>query len=330
MKGLNGQVNTSIGTNNKYQAGINLNYRTEKVNYYVNYNFQYRELWQVGETERFDLTGNTSPVLNQDFNTLNYFTGQNLRIGMDIDLSEKQILSVFASGDYRPGGRNRDYNNSFQRLNGGLDSGSTRNLLEEELRRNFEVGTAYSYELDKKGHRFDFLGTFSIDDVDRTEFFEEQFFTGENVVNNELYQVFARPRFTRQAILQADYQKPTSETGRIDVGAKSTLRRFERIQTLDEASTASDPLIRNTLVTGDFDFVEDVHAGYITYRDEWGGLKYQIGLRGEYSLTESYQPAIDCTHVNNYFDFFPSIYFDYSLGKERSLVLNYIRRLSRA
>lgn len=330
MKGLNGQVNSSVGTNHKYQAGFNLNYRTEKINYFANYSYQYRLTWGLGETDRENLNLNTSRFFLQDIHTTNYRQNHNIRLGMDYEINERSLLGVFANSALRPEARDRQYLSSFRNINLLNDSSLTRDLREDELGRNYEGGISYSYKQDKK-QSFDFLVSYSLDVVDRTETFDQRFFNADNtsIPENNMFQIFDRDRQNTQGIIQLDYERNVNSDSRWDVGFKATLRDFIRPQELREARSPELPLVTNDLVTDSFFFRENVYAAYGNFRTKLGKLKIQGGLRGEYTQTRSFQPKIDSNFVNNYFNLFPSIYFDYEFAKERSLLLNYSRRISR-
>ena len=59
-QGFNGQVNASAGTGHKYSAGLNLNYRHNRVNVFTNYAYQYRQLWEETHSFRERFTGEGS------------------------------------------------------------------------------------------------------------------------------------------------------------------------------------------------------------------------------------------------------------------------------
>jgi iron complex outermembrane recepter protein len=330
MKGLNGQVNSSVGTNHKYQAGVNLNYRTEKVNYFFQYGYQYRESWQEGRTYRAQFGGEAQPIFRQTFNTLNFNQAHNTRFGFDWDVTERHLLGVFVNGNLSPEERTRNYISTFEDAEGNFNRRLLRDLSETELGRNGEVGVNWQFNI-RKGESLQTLASFSIDDVARTEFFNQRDvdINGVLLPENLLYQEFLRPRYTAQTILQADYEKKLSNNARIDFGAKATLRRFVRDQQLLEGDAAGAPLLANPLATDTFQFVEDVWAGYLNYRNKWGKIGVQAGLRAEATFTQGTPTSWDSTIINNYLNWFPSLYLDYKIKENSSILANYSKRISR-
>lgn len=330
LKGLNGQVNSSVGTNNKYQAGINLNYRTEKVNYFLQYGYQYRENWQEGRTYREQFSSEAQPIFRQNFNTNNFNQGHNTRLGFDWDVTSKHLVGVFVNASLAPEARTRNYTSTFEDAAGRFNRRILRDLSETEIGRNGEVGANWQFNMGK-GESLQALASFSIDDVSRTEFFDEREVdnSGLELPNSLLYQEFQRPRYTAQAILQADYEKSFATAARIDFGGKATLRRFVRDQQLLEGATANAVLLPNPLATDTFQFVEDVWAGYLNYRNKWGKVGLQAGLRAEATFTQGTPTSWDTVITNNYINWFPSLYLDYKVKANSSLLANYSRRISR-
>jgi iron complex outermembrane recepter protein len=329
MKGLNGQFNSSVGSNHKYQTGINLNYRTDKVNYFAQYNYQYRQFWQLGETNRENFSADAAPIFLQDFNTTNFNQDHSVRLGMDWDLTESSMLGVFVNSNFSPRVRERIYNTQFLSSPTLRDRAFLRNLDENQIGINHEMGLSYSKDFKDTSKLF-FLATASVDDVRRTEFFEQFDYdqAGNPLTENSLFQEFNRPRYTAQGILQLDYEKPIGSDARLDMGLKSTLRHFEREQWLLSGAQPTDILQLDPIVSDTFTFSEDVHAAYINFRNRWGKWGLQSGLRAEYTFTTGESTEGDPI-INNYLSWFPSAYIDRKLGKEGALMINYSRRISR-
>jgi iron complex outermembrane receptor protein len=329
MKGLNGQVNSSIGTNHKYQTGLNLNYRTDAINYFVQYNYQYRQLWQVGETDRQNFSADAAPIFLQNLETTNINQNHSMRMGMDWDISKGGILGLFINSNWSPRGRDRVYDTRFLSAQDLQDRAFMRMLDEEQYGVNHEAGLNFTQDFKDTSKLF-FVASFSQDHVRRVEFFNQFDYdqSGQRLPENQIYQEFNRPRFTQQAIVQIDYERPLSKESRVDVGAKSTLRNFGRDQWLEVAASPDAPLVLDPLVSDTFNFREDVHAAYVNYRNRFGKWGVQGGLRAEYTFTTG-TPSDEHPIINNYLSWFPSAYIDLKVGKEGAIMTNYSRRISR-
>lgn len=330
LKGLNGQINSSIGTNHKYQAGINLNYRTDRINYFFQYGYQYRQTWQVGRTYREQFDADAQPIFRQTFDTENLDVNHSTRFGFDWDISDRHFAGFFVGGNLSPEGRTRDYISTFEDMADNFNRRLLRNLSEAELGTNWEIGSNWQYNI-KKGTVWSAMASFSVDDVRRTELFDQRDvdITGTTLPETALYQEFSRPRSTTQTIVQTDFSKEFTPELKLDIGAKATLRNFARDQLLLEGVNENDVLVANPLATDTFNFKEDVWAGYLNIRNRWGKWGVQAGLRAEYTATTGTTASWDSAVVNNYFNLFPSLYIDYKIKEQTSLIANYSKRISR-
>ena len=68
LEGLNGSVQASVGTNDKYSGSGNIAYRNKHLNAYLNYSYRYNRRYSYGETNRsvIDTTGGGSVLGHQD------------------------------------------------------------------------------------------------------------------------------------------------------------------------------------------------------------------------------------------------------------------------
>jgi outer membrane receptor protein involved in Fe transport len=81
--------------------------------------------------------------------------------------------------------------------------------------------------------------------------------------------------------------------------------------------------------TNTFEYKEQIQAAYVTAQRKIGKVDIQAGLRAEHTHTEGYSPTLSQTDINDYTQFFPSGYVQYSLNDNHSLNLNYSRRINR-
>ncbi len=329
--GFNGQINGSIGTRNKYTGGINMNYRKGAWNFYGAYNYQFRQLFRESESFRENLVGNGSRFLDQDNYMENYDESNMVRFGFDVDMTENSALGVFFSSNIRNGTRDGVYNIRHQNVNRAQDSLYVRNRDETQNRTNIEAGLNYSLNIDTTGQKLFSQFSFSRDEQETLEVFDQDFFdAGNNLVpQNQVNQLFDQPRFNEQYLIQVDYEKPFGEDRKLEAGYKSTISINDREQVFSDLDQEIQEYVINDTISNRFLFDEGVHAAYLMYRNSVNRIGFQAGLRGEATFTESYQVNLDSTFVNNYFNLFPSIYLSYKLTEKQDILLNYSRRIRR-
>ncbi|MEB2779456.1 carboxypeptidase-like regulatory domain-containing protein [Algoriphagus sp. C2-6-M1] len=151
--GFNGQVNASIGTREKYQAGLNLNYGTEKANFYASYNWQDRRQRENGEGSRTNYLNGFSPRLEQVQDGYEIEKTHLIRTGVDYNVSERGLLGAYFQGNFD----NEVEYSKITQLNlsesSSLDSSFVR--INDELSKsgNYEGGINYAWTIDSLGQK---------------------------------------------------------------------------------------------------------------------------------------------------------------------------------
>ncbi|MHA7129707.1 TonB-dependent receptor [Algoriphagus namhaensis] len=330
--GFNGQINASIGTRDKYQTGINLNYGTEKANFYTSFNWQDRRQLEFGEGTRTANIPGFSPTLDQVQDGEELEKSYLIRAGVDYSISPKGTLGVYFQGNFDDETEFADINQRNISSTGSLDSSFVRRTDELSTSANYEGGINYTLELDTLGQRLYSAFSYSYDTRDQTEnYFQESFDAeGESVPANRLIQINDRPRTSGLYVAQLDYEKPLGKGGNLEVGLKATLGDWTWSQEFSQGDKNNDfvPTPVDTL-SDTFDFSEDVYAAYFIYKNRLGKLGYQAGLRAEYTKTLGETERNAERIPNDYFNLFPSAFLSYELGTENELTLNYTRRISR-
>jgi outer membrane receptor protein involved in Fe transport len=129
-------------------------------------------------------------------------------------------------------------------------------------------------------------------------------------------------------MFKTDYSKKFSETSRFEAGWQSTLSHRFSSSSADSIGGKSLSIYKN-----DFDYNEQIHAGYLTYGDRfWDKLSLQAGLRAEYFSRYSTNTTADSIvniPVKSDFQLFPSLFLSYTLPQNNELQLNFTRRVNR-
>ncbi|MCA1763753.1 MAG: TonB-dependent receptor family protein [Flavobacteriales bacterium] len=304
--GFNGQANASVGTRNKYQAGVNLNYRTEKWNFFANYNYQFRNLYEESKSLRISDDPSVSRFLDQDFDTDNDRQAHLLRTGLDYTIKEGLVAGIYTQYNYNSRDRIRIYNQRHQNANRELDSLFNRTLTEDQFSTNIETGATLNWDIDTLG---------------------QQLYTSFSWARN--MQEHGRPQDGDLFIGQVDWEKPVGNNSKIEAGLKTTVNLHDRGQTFDQQNLSTGVYEENDTIANRFLFDEYVYASYAIYRGELSKLSYQAGLRLEHTETEGYDYNSETTYPNAYTNLFPSLYLAYDMGSNQELQVNYSRRINR-
>src|SRR5205085_1622136 len=123
-----------------------------------------------------------------------------------------------------------------------------------------------------------------------------------------------------QITVQTDFVNPFSEDSKLEMGLRVFRQNNSNIYnafSLNNATEVKLPLSTNVR------YDETVQAAYVTYSNKWEGIRFQAGLRGEYSkfngvLVDSaqqfgYSLPLD---IGDIFDgLFPSLYLTRELSE---------------
>ncbi|OYX11783.1 MAG: TonB-dependent receptor, partial [Algoriphagus sp. 32-45-6] len=76
-------------------------------------------------------------------------------------------------------------------------------------------------------------------------------------------------------------------------------------------------------------YEDQIHAGYVVFSQTKPKFEYGLGLRGEYTIVDTYLANTDEANRQDYFNLFPSVQGLYNLNDKHSLKFTYSRRIDR-
>lgn len=330
--GFNGQVNASIGTREKYQAGLNLNYGTEKANFYASYNWQDRRQLENGEGSRNNYLNGFSPRLEQVQDGYEVEKTHLIRTGVDYNVSDRGLLGIYFQGNFDDEIEYADVTQLNLSSAGAVDSSFMRVNEEWSNSANYEGGINYTWDIDSLGQKLYATLSYSYDEREQKDHSNQEYFDqrGTSDPTKRLIQTNDRPRSSNLYVAQVDYEKPHQNGSSIETGLKATLGNWQWSQEFAQGDEFTDFIPEEVDSLSDtFDFDERVYAAYFTYKNTIGKFGYQLGLRGEYTETLGETVRNEESIPNDYFNLFPSAFFSYTIAPENELTLNYTRRISR-
>ncbi len=311
---------TSLGSfsvNPKLIPSINLNYKTDKLNYFLQSEYILQEA-----------------LPNNEFTTRDYSDGR--KIISQVPENRRQFRSIINGGiDWE-----LDADNSFT-FSGLYDrekhidtaqvafinlNTKSRNRLytwrEEEITRYINVSVNFRHKYDQPGHTLsaNFQYTQGLEDETYSLNDSSTVRIGKDKTN-----IIAIEHTTS---LSSDYVRPL-RSGRVEMGAKLRIRRLPVDYTI---TPGANSIIYPGLGTNS-DWAEDLYAGYFNYVLEQEKFDIEGGLRAEqtkvsYALDPAniYYPRND---KYDYFRLFPSIRLTYIVNDENKISLFYNKRVDR-
>ncbi len=307
----------SFSVNPKLIPSINLNYKKDKVNYFLQSEFILQEA-----------------LPNNEFTTRNYDDGRN--IISQVPENRKQFRSIINGGiDY-----DLNENNSFT-FSGLYDrekhidtaqvafinlDNNIRNRFynwqEEEATRYINVSANYRHKFEQAGHTLSANAQY-------TQGLEDETYS----LNDSSTVRIGRDKTNIRAIenttsVSTDYVRPL-KNGRIELGAKLRIRRLPVDYTI---TPGNQSIIYPDLGTFS-DWGENLYAGYVNYLLEKEKYDVEAGLRAEQTDVFYNLDPVNIYYPENddyeYFELFPSVRFTYKLNDNNKLSAFYNRRIDR-
>ena len=331
-QGFNGSFELIAGYPVNTGFTTNLNYRHNRINWFINYGLAYRRTPGISELyqEVYNEDGTTS-ILNQNNSSTVTGLNNNLRGGLDYYFNENSILTL--SYLWRRSDAHRitdiryeDYLNSFDDYLGY----SLRRQDETEAEPNKEAIVNYKRTFAEKGHEltasFTYLNYWERSD----QLFTENSFSaqGAAIPEDALIQTSLNDEYENQYLLQMDYVKPFATKGKIESGIRTSFREMKNDYLVQEQNETGD-FVTLPGLDNIFLYNENILAAYGIVGNETGKWSYQGGLRAEYTDVETILVETNENNPRTYTNLFPSAHLTYNLTKENAFQLSYSKRVRR-
>lgn len=322
--GFNGSVNTGItwGRLTRYNASTNMNYKTGKVNFFMNYGYNGGDNFNRGFVER--------PGVNrQNFTFVSDNVSNLLKFGADIYINDKNTLSFYTTQNWFEGATAGSTSiqdatgNEFIRTRNPQDNSSPT----QTYNANYKV------DFDDKGHNLELEATYSKTDT-------EAFLDNVDELNSPSFQTFFNDIDTdrNNTQINLDYTNPVSEKGKLELGLEyrgdNTNNINDTNQNVDDFAGGSIPVLNS-----DFDFERRIYSAYASYGHSFKKFTMQLGARFESfqvdgifnTYTDRNFNTIASTDIveQDLFNVYPSAFFTYSPSEKNQWQVSFSRRIDR-
>ena len=330
-QGLNGSFEVVTGYQPNFGIAANINYRKNKINFFLNYGIAYRVPIMAGRLYQEVYGKDTTTLLQQTTFSRVKTVANTIRGGLDYFFNEKNILT--ASYQFRRTDvlriTDNNYKDYINTLN-NLKTISDRQQRETEAEPYSEYALNYKKTYNRKGQEL-------VADVRYLTYWErsDQTFTQSSVFANgttnkkgNLLQKSLNDEYENQLLLQLDYVQPIGKDGKLETGFRSSFRDMVN----DYVVTQRNDLgVFETLPGLDnyFIYKENIHGAYGILGNKTKKMSYQVGLRAEITDITTILRETNQSNPRNYTNLFPSAHFTYNLTKENALQVSFSRRVRR-
>jgi iron complex outermembrane recepter protein len=333
--GNNGSASAgyNIGTYSKYNANLSLNHRDAHFNVYGDYSLTHGQYEQYATMYRTQL----DTLFLQRSTFLSTPTTSTYKAGADWFPNKKSTLGLLISGS---SGTQTIQTTSATPIV-YVPANQTDRLLQANnhtTSSNDNVNADLNYRYaDTSGHELNIDADYSLYHLRSNQYQPNNYFdsTGKTLLYSNDYNILS-PTNIHIYSLKVDYEANFLK-GRLGFGAKSSYVTT----TNDFQEYDLYPWVRelDSLSSDNFDYKENINAGYVNYNRTIKGWIFQGGLRAEntndkgtsmgWKQTQTDYSPYDSSFERHYTDLFPSAAITYNKNPNNQWTLNYSRRIDR-
>ncbi|MGA2667963.1 MAG: TonB-dependent receptor [Ignavibacteria bacterium] len=328
--GMNGKINLSAGTSDRYNGAVNLNMKKGK--FTLTGNYFYNTFDRTGSSSSSLINNLGSPIYTNE----NDLTGNKIRFqyfkgGLEYRINDNHTLGLegfYGSGKFT----GSDYGqNSILDSVQNLSSYFTKNNFSNSTGHFIHLSLNYDGKLNKVGEDLSGNLTYSRGARDNTLNQTLQYYNSNYIqLNNTPYienDVTNSSSYNFNS--QLDYVIPFSKNSKLETGYKGVIRSSDNNFTADSLDYNTNQYNEILDVSNEFIYKEQVYALYAQYGNAFGDFSFKVGLRGEQSYDKGTLVNTNEVFSNKYLDFFPSVNLTENLIKNEQVELSYSRRINR-
>ena len=325
--GFNATVAANVGTNDKFDGSLDLNWRKGKFNTFAGVSGRSDQRFFRGFREQTGSIGDSTFSRFFDFNGDRLREGLRARLGTEYALTKRASIGLQGNYQLESGESNNLRTTDFFDSFGTLDRRSLREEFEPEEESGYEVQATYNQTFKTEGRRLTGSVQYSSEDEEEIENYFETIRDGEGAFLAEVNQRAPSLENQSQFLGQLDYTQAIGDL-KFDAGWRTTLQGIRTDAGFEDA--ASGTLTRIDSLSNLFDYQEDVHALYATLGGEVGDWTFSGGLRAEQAYTTStlLEPNLQ-VFENDYFKVYPSVFIGYAFDDNTTTQVSYSRRVNR-
>ncbi len=327
---ISGSLNINVASNQNNYGGLNVNYKVNKLNIFISSLGYFSKFIAKSIYEKDNYNATSFHYLNSNSSTNSDIFFGNIESGFDYNLDENNTFTFVGSYNRQKDNKNTTGNGVVEN-NLSIPEYSLGNLSNlDDARSNYTLYGFYKKKFGKSDSQsalpekeltfdayFSNIYNRSFDDLNTMYSYQPdlpQLINSGTVENANTF------------IFKVEYVVP-SEIGTFETGYNFTYRhRQDENNSLDYSyltNTWQDSLGLSNL----FRYKENIHAGYISYSEDFGKFGSRAGCRMEYLSTEENQITTDQNYDHCFLNFFPNLDISYRINEFFQIYFNAFRRV---
>ena len=334
-RGFNGSINLSYGQGvyARSNSSIMLNYRTAKLNTFLNYSLTTNNSFMDLDIKRsfYDNTGVKKSELDQLSHRTSQSQSNNLKLGLDYFINTSTTIGISANGFITPRTQEAISNSTVTDATGNATSFEQTTISGKNTWKNGSINahlhTSFDNNTKELTANADYLHyDFSANqNIVGTSYDASKTLLGNAYLNNVL------PLNINIYSARFDYSQTLANGTKLEAGIK--LSDVKTNNTSSFYRLGNSRWVIDSNLSNSFNYDENINAAYINLNKKINKWNIQAGLRLEntnYSgLQSAYNQAKDSSFNRSYLGLFPNLFIGYELNENNQFVLSAGRRIDR-
>lgn len=329
--GYNGTLTAGYGQGvyPKWNTGATFNYRNKSINIFGNYNYAYREgLNHLIINRNFFTAGVFKGSDNKDNYMFMPFRSNTARFGADFFPAKNTIIGFVVNGSFNKFNRTANIHTVVNDLAYRPDFTFNSISTNKDHFNNVFANINLKQKLDSNGKELTAdadYGVFKSGSLTRTA----SYFYNLNGSKRKDDDILDGDQtgILKLKTAKVDFTAPMKGGAKLEAGLKTSY------VSSDNDAKFYNVLPSETVVdetkTNHFFYEEYNNAAYLNASKEYKKFNIQVGLRGELTNLRTRQVQGNRRYTNDYFQLFPSAFFNYKLTPEQTLGISVSRRIDR-
>ncbi len=320
-EGFSGNAMLSMGTWNKYNATMSLNYNKGKFNVFASYMGVSKKMQSERYLLRESYNSDTTHYLEQNADTKIDIKMNKFSIGTKMSINPRNSLTVGFTQNFTDKVDDDETLSEYFDLSMNPTGSVFTKNSENSKGSSQDYLLGYRKTFNKKDEELtiDYAYTTSVEDQDQPMVFTyTDYSTSKEIFYHSAY---------HNSDLHLNWILPVSSNSKLESGIQGIIRGNDNnyYQNILE----SDSWVADSLSANNFTYDEQIYSAYSMYSGKKEAFSYITGIRLEQSWIDGKQTVNSEKIRQQYFNFYPSVNLMYSPDQKNEFQLSYNRRINR-
>lgn len=322
--GLSGVINANAGLNNKYGGDFLFQYRTSDLIYILGMDYNKRIFPGTSISENRYISSNSISYINSNGDSEWGRIGFGVRAGLEYNFTENDFLNFTARYGTREGKQNSILN--YIEGSSATIPVLSYNNLSDRSRKGSYGGTnlTYIHNFGSKGHEVKSEFNFRYNDGDESTVTKA--LSGDFILKGKKTTEFGP---SRDFEAKVDYTLPFSDVRKFEAGYNAEIENSDDNNSFYLFDSLSSDFQYQNQFSHDVKYLNNEHALYVTYTDQFDNFGIQGGFRTEYTFRTISLLDINAESKINRWDYFPTLHTSYKFSEGTQMMASYTRRIQR-